>query len=77
MGADIVWAHRWLIAKESKYKDVIHISGRYTKNRKNILDKLNTIEGVNRDEVRLTRIRLSNKSLRVRFNGIITEPFTS
>ena len=48
-----------------------------TINRSKLLNILGMIQGVGGDELRLIRILLSNTSLRVRFNGIITEPFSS
>ena len=82
-GADIMWAHRWLIGKSSKIRVVIHMLGldMYrafdTINRSKLLNILGMIQGVGGDELRLIRILLSNTPLRVRFNGIITEPFSS
>ena len=81
--ADIIWAHRWLIAKTLKYRVAIHILGLDmsrafdTIDRQKLLDILETIPGLSNDCKRLIRILLANTSLIVRFNGILTQSFES
>jgi hypothetical protein len=82
--ADIIWAHRWLIAKSLKYKDVIiyllglDMSRAFdTINRKKLMETLDNVPGIHDDEKRLIRILLANTSIQVMFNGILTKPFVS
>ena len=72
--ADIIWAHRWLIAKALKYKVFIHILGLDmsrafdTIDRSNLLTILGEIPGLSIVCKRLIRVLLANTSLIVRFN---------
>ena len=81
--ADIVWAHRWLIAKSLKYKVIIHILGLDmsrafdTIDRTKLMSILERIPGMTDDHRRLIRLLLANTSLQVQFNGIMTAPFMS
>jgi len=81
--SDIVWAHRWLIAKTLRYKTTVHILGLDmsrafdTINREKLMDILETIPGMTNDDRQLIRILLSNTSLQVSFNGLLTKPFQS
>ena len=60
--ADIIWAHRWLIAKTLKYRVAIHILGLDmsrafdTIDRQKLLDILETIPDLSNDCKRLIRI---------------------
>ena len=81
--ADIVWAHRWLIAKVLKYRILVHILGLDmsrafdTIDRVKLLGILDGISGLTDDDRRLIRVLLANTSLQVEFNGVLTEPFAS
>ena len=80
--SDIVWAHRWLLAKvqtvETKiYLDGIDMSAAFDTVDRAIL--LHIMESfVDEDELRMTRLLLSNTTLEIRMNGNVkTEPFPS
>ena len=81
--SDTVWAHRWLIAKVSKYRVMLHILGIDmsrafdTINRTILLNILESIRGMRKDSLRLIRVLLANTSLKVKVNGIMSESFTS
>lgn len=81
--ADIVWAHRWLIAKTLRYKVVIHILGLDmsrafdTIDRTKLMTILETVPGITDDDRVLIRALLVNTSLQVQFNGVMTEPFVT
>ena len=81
--ADIVWAHRWLIAKSLRYKVIIHILGLDmsqafdTIDRTKLMSILERIPGMTDDHRRLIRLLRANTSLQVQFNGIMTAPFMS
>ena len=69
---DIVWAHRFIIAKAQLYKDIevkitgIDMSSAFdTIDRKLLLDELSTI--LNEDELRLCRLLLSNTTMSLQF----------
>ena len=81
--SDIIWAHRWLIAKTMRYKATIHLLGLDmsrafdTINRDKLMTILESIPEITDDDRQLIRILLSNTSLQVQFNGILTAPFQS
>ena len=81
--ADVVWAHRWLIAKTLRYKVVVNILGIDmsrafdTIDRAKLLLILESIKGLSEDDRKLIRIMLSNTSLQVQFNNVLTAPFSS
>ena len=80
---DLVWAQRWLAAKVLRYKGTIHILGLDmsrafdTINRSKLLAVLECVPGLTDDDRQLIRILLANTSVRVCFNGILTESFTT
>ena len=82
-GADIVWAHRWLVAKSMRYKVAIHVLGLDmsrafdTINRSKLMSVLESVPGLTDDDRRLVRILLANTSISVHVNGISTTPFVS
>jgi exonuclease III len=79
--ADLVWAHRWIIAKAHVKQIAIDITGLDltaafdTINREELLSILEPI--VNEDEMRMIRLLLSNTTLEIRTKGVQTEPFES
>ena len=82
-GADLVWAHRWLIAKSLRYKVAIHVLGLDmsrafdTIDRSKLMSILDTVPGLTDDDRRLVRVLLANTSISVHVNGITTTPFIS
>ena len=80
---DIIWAHRWLIAKIHRFKIIIHILGLDmsrafdTIDRAKLLEILNSVADIHDDDIRLIRVLLADTVIHVHFNGISTKPFTS
>ena len=79
--ADIVWAHRWMIAK-AQTKNInllitgIDLSAAFdTINREELLAILTNI--INEDEMRMARLLLSNTTLDIKLKGAKTSPFDS
>ena len=80
--ADIVWAHRWLVAKVIKSKMSIKITGIDmsaafdTVNRQKLINILETI--LDEDELRIIQFLLSNTTISIRVNGATKPmPFVS
>ena len=79
--ADLVWAHRWMIAKAQTKKINIYITGLDlsaafdTINREELIKILATI--VDEDELRMIRLLLSSTSLDIKLKGADTESFAS
>ena len=71
--ADVIWTHKWLVAKTLKENVNIKISGIDmtaafdTIDRNKLLNKIATI--VNEDELRIIRFLLSNTKIHTRING--------
>ena len=79
---DIVWAHRWLVAKVMKSKISINITGIDmsaafdTVNRQKLIKILETI--LDEDEIRIIQFLLSNTTISIRANGATKQmPFIS
>ena len=77
--SDIVWAHRWVIARTQKYVDTeIHITGIDisaafdTVHRHKLLDELVTFL---EDEVRICRLLLSNTTITIRNSKVKAKLF--
>ena len=72
--ADILWAHRWFVAKTLRYKALIHLLGIDmsracdTIDRSKLIEILKTIPNINSDEIRLIKVLLANTTLHVQFN---------
>ena len=80
--SDIVWAHRWLLAKAQTVDTTLYITGIDMSSAFDTVDReklLNIIETfMDEDQVRMTRLLLSNTTLEIKMNGdVTTEPFTS
>ena len=79
---DILWAHKFVAAKVQKYKNLeIYITGIDmssafdTIHRHKLLEEMETFLG--EDEIRMTRILLSNITIRIRTNDVLSESFIS
>ena len=76
-----MWAHRWLIAKALKYKIVVYLLGLDmsrafdTIDRTKLINMIEYMPGIRSDDCKLIRVLLSNTTLRVSFNGVMTDPF--
>ena len=79
--SDIVWAHKWLIARVHMYQEKIYITGIDmssafdTIKREKLLEILSSF--LNSDEIRMIRLLLSNTTLKIKLNNVNTEPFES
>ena len=79
--SDIVWAHKWLIARVHVYQEKIYITGIDmssafdTIKREKLLEILSSF--LNSDEIRMIRLLLSNTTLKIKLNNVNTEPFES
>ena len=78
--SDIVWAHRWIVAKTQTTSLTVHITGIDmssafdTIRREKLIEILKSF--LDEDEVRIIRLLLSNTTLDI-MNNVETEPFTS
>ena len=78
---DIIWAHRFVIAKVQKYQELevyitgIDMSSAFdTIHRHKLLEELEKfLEG----EIRMIRLLINNTTITVRTNEVMSEPFTS
>ena len=79
--ADLVWAHRFMIAKALSKQVTIYITGLDLSSAFDTIrrDELIKILGniINDDEVRMIRLLLSNTTLNVKMNNADTAPFES
>ena len=79
--ADLVWTHRWLLAKIQKENIVIYVTGIDmssafdTIRREKLIDILKTI--IDEDEIRMIRYLLANTTLEVKMTNVETLPFES
>ena len=78
---DIVWAHRWLIAEALKCKIIVYLLGLDmsrafdTIDRTKLITVIEFMPDIRSDDCKLIRVLLSNTTLRVSFNGVMTDPF--
>ena len=79
---DIIWAHRFVIAKVQKYQELevyitgIDMSSAFdTIHRHKLLEELEKF--LEEDEIRMIRLLISNTTITVRTNEVMSEPFTS
>ena len=79
--SDIIWALRWLTAKATRYKTVIHILGLDmsrafdTISREKLMEILRCDVGLEDDELRMCQALLADTCLRVRLKGVLSEVF--
>ena len=79
--ADVVWAHRWLVAKTQRYHSTVHLLGIDlskafdTIKRDTLLTVLEAF--LSDDDVRLIRVLISNTRLRVRLGRCQSESFAT
>ena len=80
--SDIVWAHRWIVAKTQTTSLTVHIAGIDMSSAFDTIRREQLIEilkiFLDEDEVRIIRLLFkSNTTLDIRMNNVETEPFTS
>ena len=79
--ADVVWAHRWLVAKTQRYHSTVHLLGIDlwkafdTIKRDTLLTVLEAF--LSDDDVRLIRVLISNTRLRVQLGRCQSESFAT
>ncbi|RQM13383.1 hypothetical protein DD237_006674 [Peronospora effusa] len=79
--ADVVWDHRWIVARAQRYKERFHILGIDllrafdTVNRYKLISVLKTI--LDDDEIRLIRLLLRDTMLSLRLGKCLLSPFES
>ena len=79
---DMIWAHRFVIAKVQKYQELeVYITGMDmssafdTIHRHKLLEELEKFQ--EEDEIRMIRLLISNTTITVRTNEVMSEPFAS